>query len=166
MLGGAEPPKGQRGGDEPPGSTGRPEAGRGEGTYGLGGGTGPPIGRRGVDEPPASTGPPEAGRGGFPTTAEFPTETGGGAETRADAVDEPPRNREGDETGGPTPGRPPPREGPSETPAEGPLETPTEGAREAEGERYAAMKAVLPKVLSVGDGARRPARRSRPEDRR
>ncbi len=134
--------------------------------YGLRGGTEPPIGRRGVDEPPASTGPPEAGRGGFPTTAEPPTETGGGAETQADAVDKPPRNREGDNTGGPTTGRPPTVEGPKETPNEGPLETPTEGAPEAEGERYAAKEPVLPKVLSVGDGTRRLVRRSRPEDSR
>ena len=134
--------------------------------YGLRGGTEPPTGRQGVDEPPGATGPPEAGRGGVPTTAEPPTETGGGAGTRADAVDEPPRNQEGDDTGGPTPGRPPTVEGPNEAPTEGPLETLTKGAPEAEGERYAAMKAVLPKVLSVGDGARRPARRSKPEDSR
>ena len=99
-------------------------------------------------------------------TAEPPTEAGGGAETRANAVDKPPRNREGDDTGGPTTGRPPTVEGPNEAPTEGPLETPTKGVPEAKGERYAAMKAMLPKVLSVGDRAQRPARRSKPEDSR
>jgi hypothetical protein len=111
-------------------------------------------------------GTPRSRKRRFPTTAGPPTETGGGAETQADAVDKPPRNREGEDTGGPTTRRPPTEEGPDKAPTKGPLETPTKGAAEAEGERYAAMKAVLPKVLLVGDGARRPARRSKPEDSR
>ena len=93
-------------------------------------------------------------------------ETGGGAEIQAKAADEPPRNREEDDAGGPTTVKPPTEEGPNEAPTEGPLKTPTEGGPEAEGERYAAMKAMPPKVLSVGDRARRPAISSKPEESR
>ncbi len=93
-------------------------------------------------------------------------ETGGGAEIQVEAANEPPRNRVEDDSGGPTTVKLPTEEGPNEAPTEGPLKMPTEGGPEAEGERYAAMKAMPPKVLSVGDRARRPPISSKPEESR
>ena len=49
----------------------------------------------------------------------------------------------------------------TEAPTEEPTEAPTNGGPEAEGERYAAMNAVLP---VGGDGAQRPAIISKPEE--
>ncbi len=93
-------------------------------------------------------------------------ETGGGAEIQAEAADEPFRNRAEDDAGGPTTVKPLTEEGPNKAPTEGPLKTPTKGGPEAEGERYAAMKAMPPNVLSVGDRARRPAISSKPKESR
>ncbi len=93
-------------------------------------------------------------------------ETGGGAEIQAEAADKPPRNQAVDDAGGPTTVKPPTEEGPNEAPTKRPLKTPTEGGPEAEGERYVAMKAMPPKVLSVGNRARRPAISSKPEESR
>ena len=96
-------------------------------------------------------------------------------ENRPEAADEPPTNQaEEDATKLPTEGRPtnePPidwaeedatkpetEERTAEALNEGPTTASTDGYPEAEGERYAAMKAAPPRVLSVGDGAQRPAR--------
>ena len=84
-------------------------------------------------------------------------ETGGGTEGRAEAAEEPPKNRAGNDARGPT----------TNNPTDGELtNAPTKGKPEAEGERYAAMKAVPCNAASVGDGARRPAKISKPEERR
>ena len=78
-------------------------------------------------------------------------------ESQAEAADEPPINRAEEGTGGTTKGK---------TPTEGPAEAPTKGGPEAEEERYAAMKVMPPTVVSVGDGERRTAIISKPEERR
>ena len=93
-------------------------------------------------------------------------EAGGGAESQAEAANEPPINRAEEETGGTTKGKTPTEGFLDEAPTEGPAEAPTKGGPEAEGERYAAMKAMPPKVVSVGDGAQRTAIISKPEERR
>ena len=118
--------------------------------------TEPPMmtGRRGGDDPPGSTGPPETGKGGPPKTAEPPKEEAGrGADSRAETTDEPPINRAEETT-------------PDEAPTEEATEVPIKGGPEAEGERYAAMNAVPPNVLLVGDGAQRPTIISKPEESR
>ena len=84
-------------------------------------------------------------------------ETGGGTEGRAEAAEEPPKNQAGNDARGST----------ADNPTNGELtDAPTKGKPEAEGERYAAMKAVPCNAASVGDGAQRPAKISKPEERR
>jgi hypothetical protein len=84
-------------------------------------------------------------------------ETGGGTEGRAEAAEEPPKNQAGNDARGPTTDNPPDREL---------TDAPTKGKPEAEGERYAAMKAVPCNAASVGGGARRLTKISKPEERR
>ncbi len=84
-------------------------------------------------------------------------ETGGGTEGRAEAAEEPPKNQAGNNARGST----------ADNPTDGELtDAPTKGKPEAEGERYVAMKAVPCNAASVGDGARRPAKISKPEEKR
>ncbi len=84
-------------------------------------------------------------------------ETGGGTEGRAEAAEEPPQNRADNDAQGST----------ADNPTDGELtDAPTKGEPEAEGERYSAMKAVPCNAASVGDGVRRPAEISKPEERR
>ncbi len=90
-------------------------------------------------------------------TGALKEETGGGAEGRAKAAEEPPNNRSGNNARGPT----------ADNPTDGELtDAPPKGKPEAEGERHAAMKAVPCNAASVGDGAQRPAKISRPKERR